>query len=108
MGEETEQINLTIPRKMKIWLDEHREINRSELFRQAVLKMMYPRKEVVPPLVFFISIMGIVFSVALIGIALTPTPMYISIRAVLPILAGVLAISTSLLYYRERKRIKTQ
>jgi len=107
MGEETEQLNLVIPKDMKSWLDEHKEINRSELFRKAVKEQMHPRRERVPPLVFFVSVMGIVFSICLIGISLTPVPMYISIRAALPILAGAMAISTAILYYKERKRIST-
>jgi hypothetical protein len=52
--------------------------------------------------------MGIVFAIALIGIALTPTPMYITIRALLPLLAGILAVMTSILYYKERKKVRTK
>ena len=105
MGEDTEQINLVVPKTMKKWLDEHKEINRSKLFRNAVYRKMYPKKERVSSLVFFIAIMGVVFSITLIGIGLTPSPMYTTIRSVLPILGGVLGVTTSLLYYREKKRI---
>lgn len=108
MGEETEQINIVIPKSMKEWLDEHKEINRSKLFRDAVALKMNPIRKKVPPLVLFVGTMGPIFGIVLIAIGLTPTPMEVVIRAVLPILGGFLAVGTTLMYILERKRTRKE
>jgi len=106
MGEETEQINIVIPKSMKKWLDENKRIvpNKSKLFRDAVYEKMHAKKGKVPPLIFFIAIMGIVFSIVLIGIGITPSPMHVTLKSILPLLGGILVLSTSLMYYIEKKR----
>jgi hypothetical protein len=106
MGEPNKIISISIPQSMDEWLDQHSDINRSDLFRQAVFGRMYPRKNRMSPLVFFISIMGIAFSVALIGISLTPIPLYQVIRTVLPVLGGILAVATGVLIYKEGRKEK--
>lgn len=95
------QISIVIPQEMYNWLDEHRSINRSELFREAVDSLMTKDKQKVDPLLFLASIMGIVFSIALIGIGITPTPIHVFTRGLLALLGGILALSTSYLYLRE-------
>ncbi|MGV9141618.1 MAG: ribbon-helix-helix domain-containing protein [Promethearchaeota archaeon] len=95
------QISIVIPKEMYEWLDEHRNINRSELFRQSVQSLMTNEKQKVDPLLFLASIMGIVFSIALIGIAITPTPIHVITRGLLALLGGILAVATSYLYFRE-------
>lgn len=100
------QISIVIPQEMYKWLDEHRNINRSELFRKSVQSLMTNEKQKVDPLLFLASIMGIVFSIALIGIAITPTPIHVITRGLLALLGGVLALATSYLYFREVNRVK--
>lgn len=106
MGEETEQINIVIPKSMKVWLDENKQIvpNKSKLFRDAVYNKMDSKKGKVSSLIFFIAIMGVVFSIVLIGIGITPSPIHVTIKAILPILGGILVLSTSLMYFIEKKR----
>lgn len=99
------QISIVIPQEMYDWLDEHRNINRSELFRKAVQSLMTKEKQKIDPLLFLTSIMGIVFSIALIGIAITPTPIHTTTRGLLALLGGILALSTSYLYFKEVNRI---
>lgn len=108
MGEEMEQINLTIPKSMKEWLDEHKEINRSQLFRDAVTNKRYRKENKISPLTLFAVSMAPLFGITLIIIGITPVPMETSIRAFLPLLGGIMAIGASITYIVERKRIKQE
>jgi hypothetical protein len=99
-------ISLTIPESMYSWLEEHKEINRSSLFREAVEAKITPTKKHVSSLMFLASIMGIIFSIALIGIGVTESPININVRGVLTVLGGVLAVATMALYYRETKTLQ--
>ena len=101
-----QRISITIPEWMYQWLDEHKEINRSKLFREAVLREqnVITESKKISPLMFLASVMGIVFSIALIGIGLTPTPIHIWTRGLLTLLGGFLAVMTALLYQKERKK----
>lgn len=106
--EDKKIITINIPVGMYDWLERHKNINRSQLFRDAVEAKRHNVKQQkqISPLMYLISIMGIVFSVALIGIAITPTPIHTSARALLSLLGGILAIATSVLYYKEYKEKK--
>lgn len=89
------------------WLEEHKEINRSELFREAVLRKKQARTRI-SPLLFLVSVMGIVFSIALIVIAMDPqTIPFLSpyIRLAMTLLGGILAVITSLVYYKEWRQV---
>lgn len=108
MGEEsdTKLITLSIPTTLYKQLEEHKEINRSALFRDAAYDKLEFKSKRVPSLVYFVSIMGFVFSVVLIGIALTPTLITEYLRGILALLGGLLAFSTAILYYKESRKIK--
>ena len=85
------------------WLEKHKEINRSDIFRQAIKNIQSPSKNV-SSLMFLATIMGIIFSIVLIGIS---TTQYIDgyLRAMIALLGGFLAIATTTLYYKERKKL---
>lgn len=85
------------------WLEEHKEINRSDIFRRAIKNIQSPPKNV-SSLMFLATLMGIIFSIVLIGIATTP---YIDgyLRAIIALLGGFLAVATTSLYYKERKKL---
>ena len=106
--EDFQRISITIPEWMYQWLDEHKEINRSKLFREAVLReqQVVTESKKMSPLMFLASVMGIVFSIALIGIGITPTPIHIWTRGLLALLGGFLAFMTGVLYFKESKKIK--
>lgn len=106
--EEQKLISINIPVGMYDWLEKHKTINRSKLFRKAVEREQgnVCEQHNVSPLMYLISIMGIVFSIALIGIAITPTPIHDYARALMALLGGILAVSTSILYWKERKLVK--
>lgn len=40
--EENVKVTLTIPKEMYAWLDKHKDINRSQLFRDAVTAIRHP------------------------------------------------------------------
>lgn len=102
---ELKTISISIPLWMYNWLEkEGQRINRSQLFREAVERKMRPNEKVTP-LMFLVSVMGIVFSIALIGIAITPTPIHDYARALLALLGGVMAIITAIVYYKERRHV---
>ena len=98
------QLNIVIPDDMKEWLDEHKEINKSALFREAVRKKQDIVKGKVSSTVFFVTVIGIMMSITLIGISTRPF-MEPIIRLALAILGGVLAVTISLLYYKEKKEL---
>jgi len=98
------QMNITVPDKMKEWLDEHKEINRSELFRQAVKRKQDFMKGKVSSTVFFVTIIGIMMSITLIGIATRPYLMT-EIRAIIALLGGILGFMTMMVYRKEKKEI---
>jgi hypothetical protein len=104
-SDEDKTITLNIPMSMYNWLsNEGKNINRSELFRQAVMQKMKPEK--VSSLVFLVSVMGIVFSISILGIALTPSPIHFYARAIMALMAGFLALATTTTYLKERKKSK--
>lgn len=106
---ENRTISISIPQWMYDWLEKDgKKINRSKLFREAVEAKMQPQQEKVSSLMFLISIMGIVFSIALIGIAVTPSPIHIFARAIMALLGGLLAILTAYTYYKEKSEISSR
>ena len=98
------QVNINIPDKMKEWLDENPNINRSELFRQAVKRKQQFLKGKVSPIVFATTLAGILMSVMLILISFVPV-MDTLIRAVIALIGGILAFLVMLTYYMERRDI---
>ncbi len=94
--------------EMYQWLVDNPTINRSELFRKAVVREQQLTSTKVPPLMFLMSVMGIVFSVALISIAVTPSPMHWIGKSILALLGGGLAVTTALVYYKVRKQLQVE
>ena len=104
--EKDKVITLNIPMDMYKWLQKHKDINRSKLFREAVYFKMKNMEHKMNPLMFLMSVMGIVFSIALVGIAITPSPIHLYAKALMALLGGILALITSIVYVRERNRLK--
>jgi len=100
---ELKVISVSIPAWMYDWLEnEGKRINRSQLFRKAIEDAMH---QTVSPLVLLASVFGVCFSVALISIAITPTPINVYARATLVILGGIMAVASTLTYYKEKNRV---
>jgi len=100
------QVNINIPEDMKEWLDKHPNINRSELFRQAVKQKQNFLKGKVSPIVFAATIIGILMSVTLILISFVPV-MDNFIRAIIALIGGILAVLVMVTYYIEKRDINT-
>lgn len=100
------RISIGIPNEMYSWLEENKHINRSELFRTAVNNIRNQATTRISPLMFLASVLGIVFSISLVCIALTPTSMDMYVRGIIGLLGGVMAVATALAYVREQKRIR--
>lgn len=98
------QLNINIPDDMKEWLDNHPEINRSELFRQSVKRKQTFLKGKVSPMVFTATIVGMLMAVSLIFISFVPV-MDDLIRALIALIGGVLAVLVMVTYYMEKKDI---
>ena len=58
-------ITISVPVEVSDWLDNHKEINRSKLFQDAVLYIMQNKRKI-SPILLLASVMGISFSVLLI------------------------------------------
>jgi hypothetical protein len=102
--EEYKPTTISITKTQLDWLEQHPEINRSLLFREALEFKMRTKKGKVSSLMFLASVMGVCFSVVLIAIAYTPSFISLYIRGILGILGGIMAVVTTFLYYKERKK----
>jgi len=100
------QINVVVPPEMKKWLDENPQINKSELFRQAVKSKKDRIKGKVSPLFFLASTMGLLFGVVLILIGIAPSPLTTFVRASLSLIGGILAFMSAVLYLKESRELK--
>ena len=100
---EMKKISMDIPIEDYNFLKDS-NINMTELFRLSIDRIRQHKKEKVSSLMFLASVMGIVFSITLIGIGLTTTPIDYFMRGLLCILGGVLAVASMLAYNRERRK----
>ena len=100
---EVKKISMDIPVDDYTWLKDT-GINMTELFKNAIERERYVIEKKISPLLFLVSVMGVVFSIALVGIGLTPTPIHIFTRAFLCILGGFLAVITMTVYLRNKRQ----
>lgn len=103
--EEPKIISISIPESMYVWLEEHKQINRSQVFRDSVKVIMDDKKKKVSSLLFLATIIGEVMGIALIGISVSPTTLDSNLRGLLALLGGILAVVTSITYFKERRNI---
>jgi len=107
MEKDSGQINLSITPKMKCWLDEHPEINKSELFRNAVIRKKQRMEEQVSPILFLACCMGVIFGVAITGIGLGAEQFINTyIRIIVIALGSVLAFVSFVIYTMEKQKVK--
>jgi len=101
------KITLSIPDKMKDWIDTNRNINYSDLFQKAVHDVQTNTPEQKNPLFLIACTGGIIMGIVLI---LMSTLKFMSweIRLFLPLLGGALTFLSAFTYYKEygrRRRI---
>ena len=99
------KISMDIPMSMYRFYKESKRYNMTDVFRTETQRLMDEVHRKMSPLFFMASIFGIVFAVVLISIGLSPTPIDVTVKGVLALLGGFLALSTGMLYYKERKAI---
>jgi ABC-type antimicrobial peptide transport system permease subunit len=97
-------ITVSITNEQIEWLEAHPEINRSQLFREAIDFKMKTKQGRVSSLMFLASVMCVTFSIVLIAMAYAPSFLDIYIRGILAILGGIMIVVTTFLYYKERKK----
>jgi hypothetical protein len=59
-------ISISVPVELSNWLDEHKNVNRSQLFSKAALDIINCKNKQMTPIFLLASVMGICFSVLLI------------------------------------------
>lgn len=100
---ESKKISMDIPIEMYNWLDKHKNINRSEVFRRAVEDLINKVERKVPPVLFLLTIWANVGAIALLGVSLVPSPIPSFIRGVMAILAGIMSVSAITVYIKTKK-----
>lgn len=102
---ESKKISMDIPIEMYSWLEKHKNINRSEIFRRAVDDIINNVEKKVPPVLFLLTIWANVGSIALLGVVLIPSPIPNLVRGILGVMAGVISISAITVYLRTKREI---
>ena len=102
---ESKKISMDIPLDMYEWLEKHKNINRSEIFRNAINNIVHKAEKTVPPVLFLLTLWAIVGAIALLGVAIIESPIPPLIRGVLAVFAGIIAISAMTVYIKVRKEI---
>jgi len=104
---EQKKISMDIPIDMYDWLKTN-DINMSDLFRKAVVNLMYETHNRIPPIFLLASVMSMMFSVVLIAIGVTPTPIHLYTRSILILVGSIMAVITSIFFYREKIRCNSK
>ena len=60
------QITLSVPYEMWDYLNKNTQINKSNVFQQAVYRLMYPKPKRMTPMMLVTSVMGICIGIILI------------------------------------------
>ena len=105
---ESKKISMDIPIEMYSWLEKHKNINRSEIFRRAVDDIINNVEKKVSPVLFLLTIWANVGAVALLGVSIVPSPVPNLIRGILAVMAGIISISAITVYVRTKRELVTQ
>ena len=102
---QTKKISMDIPMDMYEWLEKHKNINRTAVFKQEIKKLMYGVEKRVPPVLILLTIWANVGAVALLGVAIIESPIPRVIRGAMAIMAGILSLSAITVYVKTKKEI---
>jgi len=102
---ESKKISMDIPIEMYSWLEKHKNINRSEIFRRAVDDIINNVEKKVSPILLLLTIWANVGAIALLGVVLIPSPIPNLIRGILGVMAGFISISAVTVYLRTKREI---
>jgi hypothetical protein len=102
---ESKKISMDIPVEMYDWLENHKNINRSEIFRQSVQDIIDKVEKKVSPVLYLLTIWANVGATALLVISIIDTPIPRLIRGVMAIFAGIMSISAITVYVKVKREI---
>lgn len=100
---EVKKISMDVPISQYEWLEKHKNINRTEIFRKAVQDMIDNVEHKVPPVLYLLTIWANVGAVALLGVALVPSPISPLIRGILGVFAGIISVSAITVYVKTKR-----
>jgi len=102
---EVKKISMDIPIEMYNWLEKHKNINRSKVFRNAVENIINNVERKVSPTLLLLTIWANVGAIALLGVSIIPSPIPTMIRGILCVFAGIISISAITVYIKTKKEI---
>ena len=102
---ESKKISMDIPLEMYEWLEKHKDINRSEIFRTAIQNMRYKEEKTVPPVLYLLTIWANVGAIALLSVAIVESPIPRLFRGIMAICAGIISLSAITVYVKEKKEL---
>jgi hypothetical protein len=102
---ESKKISMDIPVEMYDWLENHKNINRSEIFRQSVQDIIDKVEKKVSPVLYLLTIWANVGATALLVISIIDTPIPRLIRGVMAVFAGIMSISAITVYVKVKREI---
>jgi len=108
LDESSKIVSVSVPKEMKVWLDNHPKVNRSKLFQDAVNALRYPQLKKISPATTLLCFMGIIgglvialFSIVLQGLTGGKIDIFFLVGLILMGLA--LALGSFLTMMRSRK-----
>jgi hypothetical protein len=102
---ESKKISMDIPVEMYDWLENHKNINRSEIFRKSVQDIIDKVEKKVSPVLYLLTIWANVGATALLVISIIDTPIPRLIRGVMAVFAGIMSISAITVYVKVKREI---
>jgi hypothetical protein len=102
---ESKKISMDIPVEMYDWLENHKNINRSEIFRQSVQDIIDKVEKKVSPVLYLLTIWANVGAIALLTVSIIDTPIPRLIRGVMAVFADIMSISAITVYVKVKREI---
>ena len=102
----SKQITLSVPYKMWKFLNDNPQINKSNVFQQAIYRIMYPKPKRMTPMMLLTSVMGICIGISLMLVSIGAMFFVgVLMSTILFILGVSLVLITILMFFMERRRL---
>jgi len=102
----SKQITLSVPYKMWEFLNDNPQINKSNIFQQAIYRIMYPKPKRMTPMMLLTSVMGICIGISLILVSLGAMFFIGIVMSSILFVMGISLVSiTILVFFMERRRL---
>jgi len=100
-----ERVNLSVPSDVKEWMGKNPTINYSDIFTRTVRDHMDGTPIKKNPLFFVACVGAIIMGVTLILVSTLPFMTW-EIRIFLPLLGGIMAFLSAVVYFKEYGRVR--